>query len=101
VQTFSTLESAIVARPPLRPKGQDGRVFGSLNPHEKASYHRGVTLLAAACERLGNFKALGWVQLRLLSDIYLMLNESLEAFADISPNDLSRQLRQQLHHQDY
>ena len=57
--------------------------------------------LAAACERLGNLKAPEWVQLRLLSDIYALLHEALESFADISPNDLSGQLRQQLHRLDY
>jgi hypothetical protein len=72
-----------------------------LTPYEKATYHKAVTLLATACDRLGNVKVHGWAQAHLLNDIYITMRHALETLADISPNDLSRQLRQQLYRQDF
>lgn len=62
--------------------------------HQKLTYHRGLVALLEAHELLANVKVHGWTQAQVLNEIFEKLEFAGQFLIDISPNDVTSEVRQ-------
>lgn len=72
------------------PKLKEALPYG----HQKLTYHRGLVALLEAHELLANVKVHGWTQAQVLNEIFEKLEFAGQFLIDISPNDVTSDVRQ-------